>query len=117
MDKIIENAKIHFGNLVKEQLERVERMKKAGDWVDYTTIKPIIIGFVGGLLKEEIENGNIEFRVIEGLTIENRAKVMKAIPDDVLVEIKKCHVLLKGPTTTPRKGDKWPNIESANHAS
>jgi len=24
------------------------------------------------LLKEEIENGNVEFRVIEGLTIENR---------------------------------------------
>jgi len=131
MDKIIENAKIHFEKLVKEQLERVERMKKAGDWVDYTTIKPIIIGLVGGdgigpfitkhaqavlefLLKEEIENGKVELRVIEGLTIENRAKVMKAIPDDVLVEIKKCHVLLKGPTTTPRKGDKWPNIESAN---
>jgi len=131
MDKIIENAKIHFEKLVKEQLERIERMKKAGDWVDYTTIKPIIIGLVGGdgigpfiskhaqtvlkfLLKEEIENGQVELRVIEGLTIENRAKVMKAIPDDVLVEIKKCHVLLKGPTTTPRKGDKWPNIESAN---
>ena len=131
MDNIIENAKIHFGKLIKEQLERVERMKKAGDWVDYTSIKPIIIGLVGGdgigpfitkhaqavlefLLKEEIENGSVELRVIDGLTIENRAKVMKAIPEDVLVEIKKCHVLLKGPTTTPRKGDKWPNIESAN---
>jgi len=32
----------------------------------------------------------------------------------VLEEIKKCHVILKGPTTTPRKGDGWPNIESAN---
>ena len=131
MDKRIEDAKNHFEKLVKEQLERIERMKKAGDWVDYATIKPIIIGLVGGdgigpfitkhaqailefLLKEDIENGNIELRVIEGLTIENRAKVMKAIPDDVLVEIKKCHVVLKGPTTTPRKGDKWPNIESAN---
>lgn len=131
MDKIIEDAKNHFEKLVKEQLERVEQMKKAGDWIDYTTIKTIIIGLVGGdgigpfitkhaqailefLLKEEIENGKVELRVIEGLTIENRAKVMKAIPDDVLVEIKKCHVLLKGPTTTPRKGDKWPNIESAN---
>ncbi len=126
-----EKAKIHFENLVKEQLERVERMKKAEDWIDYSTLKPIIIGIVGGdgigpyitkhaqailefLLKDDVENGNVEFRVIEGLTIENRAKVMKAIPDDVLVEIKKCHVLLKGPTTTPRKGDKWPNIESAN---
>ena len=129
--KIVENAKNHFEVLVKEQLERVERMKKAGDWTDYSSLKPIIIGIVGGdgigpfitkhaqailefLLKDEVDSGNVEFRVIEGLTIENRAKVMKAIPDDVLVEIKKCHVLLKGPTTTPRKGDKWPNIESAN---
>ncbi len=128
---MIDKAKDHFAKLVEEQLERVERMKKAGDWTDYSALKPIIIGFVGGdgigpyiakhaqaitefLLKDELESGKVEFRVIEGLTIENRAKVMKAIPDDVLEEIKKCHVLLKGPTTTPRKGDKWPNIESAN---
>jgi len=131
LNEIIEKAKKHFEQLVKEQLERVERMKQAGDWIDYSKLKPIIIGIVGGdgigpfitkhahkilkfLLKDEIENGNVEFRVIEGLTIENRAKVMKAIPDDVLVEIKRCSVILKGPTTTPRKGDKWPNIESAN---
>jgi len=99
MDKIVEDAKNHFEKIVKEQLERVERMKKAGDWVDYTTIRPIIIGLVGGdgigpyitkhaqsilefLLKEEVENGDVELRVIEGLTIENRAKVMQAIPDD-----------------------------------
>lgn len=131
MNEIVENAKNHFEKLVTEQLERVERMKSAEDWIDYSSLKPIIIGFVGGdgigpfitkhaqaileyLLKDEIDSGRVEFRVIEGLTIENRAKVMKAIPDDVLGEIKKCHVLLKGPTTTPRKGDKWPNIESAN---
>ena len=131
MNEIIEKAKKHFGQLVKEQLERVERMKQAGDWIDYSKLKPIIIGIVGGdgigpfitkhahkilefLLMDELENRSVEFRVIEGLTIENRAKVMKAIPDDVLVEIKRCSVILKGPTTTPRKGDKWPNIESAN---
>ncbi len=131
MNDKIENAKNHFEQLVKEQLERVERMKKAEDWIDYASLKPLIIGIVGGdgigpyitkhahkilefLLDEEVKSGKVEIRVIEGLTIENRAKVMKAIPDDVLVEIKKCHVLLKGPTTTPRKGDKWPNIESAN---
>ncbi|MBA7610489.1 Homoisocitrate dehydrogenase [subsurface metagenome] len=131
MEEMIDKAKDHFAKLVEEQLERVERMKKAGDWTDYSVLKPIIIGFVGGdgigpyitkhaqaitkfLLKDELESGKVEFRVIEGLTIENRAKVMKAIPDDVLEEIKQCHVLLKGPTTTPRKGDKWPNIESAN---
>ena len=131
MNEIIENAKKHFERLVKEQLERVERMKQAGDWTDYSKLKPIIIGIVGGdgigpfitkhahkilefLLMDEVEKKEVEFRVIEGLTIENRAKVMKAIPDDVLVEIKQCSVILKGPTTTPRKGDKWPNIESAN---
>jgi len=131
MNDIVENAKKHFETLVKEQLERVDHMKKAGDWTDYSKLKPIIIGLVGGdgigpyitrhaqkilefLLKEQLSSGAVEFRIIEGLTIENRAKVMKAIPDDVLEEIKKCHVLLKGPTTTPRKGDKWPNIESAN---
>jgi isocitrate dehydrogenase (NAD+) len=129
--KSIENAKEHFGKIVSEQLERVERMKAGDDWIDYSQLKPIIIGVVGGdgigpficrhahrilefLLEEEVKNGKIEFRVIEGLTIENRAKVMKAIPDDVLEDIKKCHVLLKGPTTTPKKGDPWPNIESAN---
>ena len=54
--------------------------------------------------------------MIDGLTIENRAACGKAIPDDVLEELKACDVILKGPTTTPRKGDKWPNIESANVA-
>jgi isocitrate dehydrogenase (NAD+) len=42
--------------------------------------------------------------------------VIKAIPDDVLDELKACHVILKAPTTTPEKGDQWPNIESANVA-
>jgi len=133
MSKEIEEAKEHFGKILEEQLERVERMKKAEEWIDYTKLKPIIIGIIGGdgigpyiakeakrvlefLLKKEIENGKVEFKVIKGLTIENRVKVMKAIPDDILEEIKKCHVILKGPLYTPKKGDKWPNIESANIA-
>lgn len=132
-EKVIEEAKEHFGKLVEEQIQRVEKMKKEDDWIDYSKLKPIIIGIVGGdgigpyiskeaesvlafLLKKEIEDGRVEIRTIEGLTIENRAKAMKAIPDDVLEEIKKCHVILKGPTTTPKRGDKWPNIESANVA-
>ncbi len=133
MNKDVEKAKEHFGKIVTEQLERIEKMKSSGDWIDYNKLKPIVIGVVGGdgigpyicehaknvlmfLLKDEIENGKVEFHVIEGLTIENRAKVNKAIPEDVLAEIKKCNVLLKGPTTTPKKGDPWPNIESANVA-
>ena len=133
MIEAIEKAKQHFGKLLQEQLERVEHMKKGEDWIDYSTLKPIIIGFISGdgigpyitkeakrvlefLLKDELEDGKVELNIIEGLTIENRVKAMKAIPDDVLDEIKKCHVLLKGPLYTPKKGDKWPNIESANVA-
>jgi isocitrate dehydrogenase (NAD+) len=128
-----ERAKEHFNEIVVEQLARVERMKEPIEWVDFTQVKPIIIGIIGGdgigpfiaaesrkilefLLKEEIEGGKIEIREIEGLTIENRSTQNKSIPDDVLEEIKKCHVTLKGPTTTPRKGDPWPNIESCNVA-
>lgn len=127
----IEKAKEHFGRLLEEQLARVERMKASEEWVDYAMLKPIIIGICGGdgigpfiakearrvlefLLRDEIESGRVELRFVEGLTIENRARMMKAVPDDVLEEIKKCHVMLKGPTTTPKKGDPWPNIESAN---
>jgi len=129
----IEKAKTHFEGLIKEQLERIDRMKKGEEWTDYAALKPIIIGMIGGdgigpfiteeaqrvletLLADAVKSGKIEFRTIEGLTIEKRAEVGKAVPDDVLEEIKKCHVTVKGPTTTPRKGDPWPNIESANVA-
>lgn len=129
----IERAKAHFAKLVEEQLARVERMKQAEDWIDYAQLKPVIIGVCGGdgigpiisaeaqrvleeMLADEIKTGKVVFRTIEGLTIENRVKHMKAIPDDVLEEIEKCHVILKGPTTTPEKGGPYPNIESANVA-
>ena len=129
----IEEAKTHFGKVLEQQLARIERVKKDSGPTDFTKLKPIIVGILGGdgigpyiaadaqrvletLLKDEVKTGKVHFRIIEGLTIENRAKHLKAIPDDVLAEIKKCHVTLKGPTTTPEKGDGWPNIESANVA-
>ena len=133
MNKYIEDAKEKFGALLEEQLQRVDRMKAENDFIDYSKLDKIIIGVVGGdgigpaitaqaqrilefLLKEEVDAGKVEFKVIDGCTIENRAAVGKALPDDVLAELKKCHVILKGPTTTPRAGDPWPNIESANVA-
>lgn len=123
----------HFEMIVKEQVARVEKMKQQKDFVDYNKLDTIVIGVVGGdgigpaitnqakrimehLLAEDIAKGKIKMKVIEGLTIEKRAEVNKAIPDDVLDELKTCHVILKGPTTTPREGDPWPNIESANVA-
>jgi isocitrate dehydrogenase (NAD+) len=131
--KLIEKAKEKFGTIVKEQLQRVEEMKKDVEWTDYSSLHPIVVGLCWGdgigeviskhaqevlihVLKDEVAKGKIKFKDITGLTIENRAKHKKAIPDDVLEEIKSCHVILKGPTTTPQEGDKWPNIESANVA-
>ena len=129
----IANAKDHFARIVEEQLDRIERMKQGDDWIDYAQVKPIVVGILGGdgigpfiakeasrvlefMLREEVAAGKVVIRDIEGLTIERRAAEGKAIPDEVLAEIKTCHVTLKGPTTTPRKGDPWPNIESANVA-
>ena len=133
MSNSVEIAKEKFGKLLEEQLARVEKLKKSVSAMDYSKLKPIIIGSCWGdgigeiiskhaqhvlthLLKEEVKSGKVVIRDIAGLTIENRAKVNKAIPDDVLAEIKTCHVILKGPTTTPQGGDPWPNIESANVA-
>lgn len=129
----IEAAKEKFGQLLAQQLQRVEEMKKQGDFIDYNSLDQIIIGVCGGdgigpaitaqarrvleyLLKDDVKTGKVVFRNIEGLTIERRAAENAAIPPAVLEEIKKCHVILKGPTTTPRKGDPWPNVESANVA-
>ena len=129
----IEAAKEHFGIVLEQQLERVERLKAEDDWLDYSGISPIKVGMIGGdgigpyiaaesqrvlefLLKDQLDSGKVVFRIIEGLTIENRAELMKSIPDDVLAEIRDCHVTLKGPTHTPERGDGWPNLESANVA-
>ncbi|MGB2728206.1 MAG: isocitrate/isopropylmalate family dehydrogenase [Halobacteriota archaeon] len=132
-ETIIEQAKEHFGEILAEQLNRVETLKKTDAWIDYAALKPIVIGVIGGdgigpyitkeakrilefLLEDKVNSGKVRFKEIEGLTIEHRVEVMQTIPDDVLEEIKNCHVILKGPTTTPKKGDTWPNLESANVA-
>ena len=122
-----------FRKLMAEQLVRVEDMKAQGDFVDYSALDVIKIGVCGGdgigpiisaqarrvlefILADLVAAGKVEFKTIEGLTIENRIAKGKAIPDDVMAELKSCHVILKGPTTTPQKGSGMPNIESANVA-
>lgn len=129
----IDNAVKQFRHLMEGQLARAKRIKEEKDFVDYQNLDTIVIGICGGdgigpiitkeservlafLLKDEVASGKVKFKEIDGLTIENRAKCLKAIPDDVLEELKACHVILKGPTTTPRQGDGWPNVESANVA-
>ena len=129
----LNNAVEKFKALVTEQNERSERIKQQGDFIDFDKLDKLTIGVCGGdgigpiitaesarvlafLLKDEVESGRIEFKTIDGFTIENRVKVMKPIPDDVMEQLKQCPVILKGPTTTPQAGDPWPNIESANVA-
>ena len=133
MNDSISMATEKFEALVREQLARVERMKAEGDFVDYEKLDTIVIGVCGGdgigpvitnesyrvlswLLADQVKKGKVTFQIIDGLTIENRVSAGAAIPPDVLEELKQCHVILKGPTTTPRAGDPWPNIESANVA-
>ena len=120
-----------FCSLLKSQLKRVEEIKNQEDFTDYSKLKTIKIGIIEGdgigpfivsaalkvlniLLEDEIKQKKVELKKIEGLTIENRAKLKQSVPLNVLKEIKDCNVILKGPTTTPRKGDKWPSLESAN---
>ena len=133
MEQQIKEALGKFEALIREQLARNEKIKAEKEFVDFEKLDKIIIGVCGGdgigpiitkesarvleyMLADEVASGRIEFKYIDGLTIENRVAVMKAIPDDVLAELKECHVILKGPTTTPQAGDPWPNIESANVA-
>lgn len=123
----------HFESLLRKQYERLEFMKDNTSFINYNALNKIIIGVAGGdgigpsitsqaqrlleyLLSERIKEGKVEIRYIDGLTIENRVKEKIGIPFQVLQELKKCNVILKGPTTTPREGDGLPNIESANVA-
>ena len=102
-------------------------MEKGAQAADLSKKEKIVIGVIGGdgigpiiveqakrvldiLLKDEIATGRVEIREIGGLTIENRLALGQSVPEETLAEIKKCDVLLKGPTTTPKGG----TMESAN---
>ena len=131
--KNLDEACEKFRKILEKQLARVEDMKAQGDFTDYASLETIKIGVCGGdgigpiitkeaarvlkfMLSDLVESGKVKFIDIDGLTIENRIACGKAIPDDVLAQLKACDIILKGPTTTPQKGDGMPNIESANVA-
>ena len=116
-----------FKKLLEEQQQRIANMDC--EKTDFTSKSKVTIGVVDGdgigpiitqhaarvlqkLLADEVAAGSIVIKEIQGLTIENRMAQGKAIPDDVLAEIKSCDVILKGPTTTPHGG----TMESANVA-
>ena len=121
----IDQACEAFRVLLQEQQTRIANMDT--NKTDFSTKEVVTIGVVDGdgigpyitahatrvlekLLADEIAKGTIVLKQIEGLTIENRKAQGKAIPDDVLAQIKACDVILKGPTETPHGG----TLESAN---
>lgn len=133
----IQTATEKFAELIRSEFQRIERMKADREVKDFSKLDKIIVGIMPGdgigpiimeqairvlkcLMKEEIESGRIELRHIEGMTIENRAAKNNSLPDECMVEIKKCDVLLKGPMVTPRAGECFPdgtpmpNLVSAN---
>lgn len=129
MENYVNAAVEQFRTILEEQIARQRKMENDKAYTDYKKLDKIIIGVCGGdgigpiisaeservlkfILKKEIEAGKVEIRTIEGLTIENRIAHNKAIPDDVLAEIKACNVILKAPTTTLKGG----TLESANVA-
>ncbi len=128
----IDQATDKFKQMLIQQQDRAANMADA-EFVEYDKLEQIIVGVCGGdgigpiitkksaeilefMLSDEVKSGRVKFVDIDGLTIENRIEKNVAIPQDVLEELKACHVILKGPTTTPRAGDGMPNIESANVA-
>lgn len=117
----LDKAALRFRELLAGQLERQLKMEKGKGKKDFSTLDKIVIGVAPGdgigpaisaeamrilkaLIMDELDSGRIEIREITGLTIENREWAGEAVPKEVLKEIKKCDVLLKGPTTTPKGG-------------
>lgn len=127
----IAKAQEAFGSLIESEFERIERMKQDTEIKDFSKLDKIVIGVLPGdgigpiimeqalrvlkiLLADEIARGKVEIRIIEGMTIENRAARLQSLPEEVFEQVKQCDVLLKGPMVTPRAGDPWPNLVSAN---
>ena len=130
-ESIIRKAQEEFAERLNSELDRIELMKQESEPKDYSKLEKIVVGVMPGdgtgpvlmehalrvakeLVKDEVASGKIEFRTIEGMTIENRVAKMQSLPDEVLAACKECDVLVKGPFITPRAGDGLPNLVSAN---
>ena len=120
-----------FGALIESEYDRIKWMKEDQVVTDFSKREAITIGVLPGdgigpiimeqalrvlreLLAPELASGRVGIRVIQGMTIERRAELNQSLPEDVLAACRECDVLIKGPFVTPRAGDPWPNLISAN---
>ncbi len=132
MNQAIDAAVQQFRSVLEGQIRRAQQMGSV-QAVDFQALDTIKIAVCGGdgigpilmaqaqrllsfLLADELKSGKVVLCPIEGLTIENRLARGQTVPDEILEQIKQCHVLLKGPTTTPKGGTGGPDLESANVA-
>ena len=123
--KDLDMACAHFRSLLEAQMKRVVAMEQQG--TELNKAETVTIGLADGdgigpvimeqakrvlqrLLVDELCSGKVILKQISGFTIEDRMAAGKAVPEGAMEQIKKCDVLLKGPTTTPMGG----TMESAN---
>lgn len=124
-------AKAKFAEIETYLYEKNAALQEETDFIDYSKLDPMVIGIVGGdgigpfitaearrvletLLEDRLKAGKVVFQEISGLTLENRLKTGATIPPETLTQLKACHLILKGPTTTPDAGGDSLNLESAN---
>lgn len=129
--KDMEAAKESFGKMLMEQYERNARIAERASKAAEKAEESVVIGLAAGdgigpiimertkavletLLADELAEGRISFKDIDGFTIENRLAKGETVPAEVLAEMEACDVLLKGPTTTPNAAMGGKNLESAN---
>lgn len=127
----IKAAQEKFGELIQSEYARIERMKADREITDFSKLDEIVVGILPGdgigpiimeqalrvlknLMEEELGSGKLKLRLIEGMTIDNRAAKLQSLPDEVFEQVKQCNVIVKGPMVTPRASDPWPNLVSAN---
>lgn len=127
----IKAAQEKLAALISEEFERIELMKASEGAKDFSMLDKIVVGVIPGdgigpiimeqalrvvraLMAPELAGGKLQLKMIEGMTIENRAALNQSVPDDVMTACRECDVLLKGPLITPVASDPWPNLPSAN---
>ena len=132
IEKDIKAAASQFEEMLREQYERNERIKRAAEEsVSLADKDTIVIGMTPGdgigpvimdetrqvletLLADKLASGAVSLKTIDGFTLERRLETGETVPSDVIEEMKTCDVLLKGPTTTPNAAMGGRNLESAN---
>ena len=102
----VAQAQEKFGELIRSEFERIERMKQDNQVKDFASLENIVVGILPGdgigpiimeqalrviraLIPKEIASGKVKLEVIEGMTIENRAEKLQSLPDEVFEKIKK----------------------------